>query len=59
MLQRAQFGCDIGQRGFELGLQAREDFAVEAAPVGCGRSLEPGVQLDRDVLEGQVQHGSH
>jgi hypothetical protein len=34
ILQRAQFGRHIGHRRLELGLEAREDLAVEAATVG-------------------------
>lgn len=55
-LERAQLSRDIDGRRVELALEASQDLAVQAAPIGLRTRLESGVKLWGYVLERQVEH---
>jgi hypothetical protein len=55
-LERAQLSRDIDGRRVELALEASQDLAVQAAPIGLRARFQPGMQLRRHVLKGKIDH---
>ena len=47
-------GLGIDDGCGEVALEAREDFAIQAAPILLGAFLQPRVKVLRDVPEDQV-----
>src|SRR5579864_798992 len=56
-LQLSRKLASVNLRHCNVALEPRKDFAVEAATVLLGTFLEPSVQMNWNVLEGQRQHG--
>jgi len=56
-LQLSRKFASVNLRRRNVALEPRKDFAIEAATILLSAFLEPSVQMNRNVLEGQGHHG--